>query len=383
VKRSILFPALALMLSTSAFAQTPPASQPAVEAAKDATLITMHMKQELPEDVFSALGKQAGVRFTAQNNLWARDTLQDPIDFDCENRPFWDVVRELCAQSGIQPYMYGGERNANKRITLQQAYNNQKWDAMPWAISKGCLIQATGFQRNQNVSYGGQQQSQDNASVNIFAYIDPALRVAGYRYNPKATEAVDDLGNSLLLSAKKEAMYNDSNFNTAQGMVIQTGVQLNYPEKAGKKITSLKFNLVLRVADEVVTLTYDKLDEPNVMQTAGDTEITVKSFKVVKQPNQGDRYEMVIHGRSDEQRNDMYSQLAAGQLLDAKGRALNSQGGGGSGGSNGYTVNQTYTRGGNGDDDGNAGPPVKWVITIPTKMRTLTIPVELKDLPLP
>ncbi|MGA2441909.1 MAG: hypothetical protein ABSH08_13200, partial [Tepidisphaeraceae bacterium] len=55
---------------------TAPTTRPGV------TLINLHLKQAVLQDVFNELARQAGVKFSTNGNIWDQDALQMPKDVD-------------------------------------------------------------------------------------------------------------------------------------------------------------------------------------------------------------------------------------------------------------------------------------------------------------
>jgi hypothetical protein len=385
MKKITYLPFMLLGLTACAWGQQTPAAEPAAAPAapaKDFTSITLDMPESLPEDVFTALGQRAGVKFVAQN-LWMQDRFQETIDVNVTDQPFWQVVRDLCVDLKLMPVNQGGMGDG-KRVYLQPAYGENQWATQPSAISKGFLVQAMAFQRVQSVQYASPQPPQDQASVQLMVYVDPALRIASMRGAPKVTEAIDDAGNNLVRQPRKDGTEQSygGGYHDRQGLMMNVQVPLQYPEKPGKKITSLKFNLTCRVIEEVATLTFDKLDAPSEMKAAGDLEVAVKSLKTTKGagPGQPDQHVVTVQVKAEDG-NNIHQLLQQGKLLDAKGQAFNNNGVGGGGGGRVYTYQMMYSS--NGGDDATSEAPVKWVLELPTKYRALNVPVELKDLPLP
>jgi hypothetical protein len=359
----------------------PPAAAPAAPQT-GITLVNIHMKQSLPEDAFDELAKQGGVKFTPNNNLWDQDSMQGGMDVDITNKPFWSALREICALWNIVPQGnegYGPGRGGGRRIQLYSAQQfgnqNNTWTKLPTTESQGFLIQATGFNRQQSINYAMPDNHQDFCNIQLMVYVDPSLRLSGSNITCKATEAVDDAGNSMMPDNSNNNMFYGGQ---QRSLIFNSSVSLKYPAHPGKKIAHLKGMLTCRGSDKVDTMTVDKpLEAEESTKSFGDVGITFHSLKKT-----GDNtYEMKLSVTKDDNQNggNDWGMLQGGQLLDEKGRAYN-YGGGGSGGGNNGTFDYTMNFNANGD---SISAPVKWQIELPSKSHTIKVPVEFTDLPLP
>ncbi len=336
------------------------------------------MKQALPEDVFAELGKQAGIHFTPNNqNMWESESLQNGIDIDFTNKPFWSAVREACGLWSISPQP--NYNNTPKHITIGQAQSDRAWDSLPAYESMGCFVQAVSFTRVQTVSYGGQGPvTSNNCNLQLKVYLDPALRVQSFNPTARVREATDDAGHSMVLPPD-----NNRNYNGGQqrSLIYECNVPLKYPDNAGKKIANLKFDIPLRASTKGETLSVDKpLEATETEKAFGDITVIFQSLK--KNPNGYYEAKVAIERTDDDNmNNDMWSLMQIAQLVDAKGRPFQYAGGGGGGGSNGhFEFNINYSNNGGNE---KRGDPVKWSIELPLQPKPMKIPVEFKDLALP
>ncbi|HEV7302100.1 MAG TPA: hypothetical protein VGN72_22375 [Tepidisphaeraceae bacterium] len=358
-----------------------------------ATLVSFSGEDVLAEEAFLAIGKQAGVRFATQpNNLWDSEDLTIPMSVDLKDRPFWSAVRALCADADVQPNQNygGGGPNAARRVTLTQqnmmGHNNRTavkpWTELPTFEVDGFLVQAIAFNRQQSINYQVPEQGHNMCSVQLTAYVDPAIRVASFNGAARVEEAIDDNGNSMVIDDKSRNVQYGS--NNQRGLTYQVHVPLKYPTaNPGKKIAKLRCTLILRGGDKMDTLAVDKpLEAAKVSKAFGDMTITFHELK--KMPSaegQPAQYQLRIGISRDDERGgaDTHNLLQSAQLVDDKGVALSFHGGGG-GGNNVYTFNYSAR---NNEDGQPTGEPVRWSIELPSDARVMRIPVEFKDLPMP
>jgi hypothetical protein len=373
--------------ATQATSSTQPAStQPIV------TLITMHLKAS-PKDSFDELAKQSGVKFTADNNLWEQDNMQDDLQIDLDKKPFWSALDELSEVCNVRAQSvvnfnsggFGNNNNNARRLVLFPAGPHPDKAKPPTFESDGFMVQALSFNRQQSVNYTSPQMSQGSCSVQIMVYVDPAIHVSSFSQNIRPTSAVDDKGQSMLLESNGNTIAYGG--NRASSLIYPAAIALKYPENAGKKIADLKFTLQLRGSTQVDSINVDKpLDSAEVTKDFGDTTVIFHSLKKLPRPG---NYEMKVGfmSDSDEGTNNLYSMLQSAQLLDSKGHAFYAMPGGGTSGNGTAEYTMTYSTNMNGmrmgGENAASGPPVKWVLELPTKSHAIKLPVEFKDLPLP
>jgi len=347
------------------------------------TLVNIHLKQALPEEVFGELAKQGGVKIAAMGSLWDQDSLQTPMDVDFTNKPFWPAMKEACGLWSISIQSNRMGRDNGRKITLVRRgtrINAGKTQPRPSCQSNGCLIEAVSFNRNQNLSYDNPDAAQDSCNLNLMVYLDPALHVRNFNSNVSAEQAMDDQGNSMLAAKNNSNVFYGG--MSEPGLIHSFSVPLKFPDNAGKKIAAFKCTLTLRAADKMEALSIDKpLAAAEASKDFAGTTITFQSLKK-SEARKG--YELAVNVASDSdlaQNNGVWELLQTAQLLDDKGHAFRYSGGngGGGGGNDDYTVYYSTMRG----DDATQGEPAKWIIELPTQVHVVKVPVEFKDLPLP
>jgi len=344
------------------------------------TLINIHQKQALPEEIFDELAKQGGIKFTTNGNFWDQDTMQTPLDVDFTNKPFWSATKEACNLWGLSVQTGWGGPSSGRKIMLNYMgnMNGRKTQPLPSCESNGCVVEAQAFNRQQNLNYENPDASQNYCSLQLMVYLDPALRVRNFNQNAKAELAVDDQGNSMMPDKNNNMFYGGG--MSQASLVYNCNVPLKFPANAGKKIADFKCTLSLRAADKIETLSVDKpMEAAETSKDFAGTTITFQSVKKSPQANGG--YEVKVNVTSDSdvvQNGNIWNLLQTAQLLDDKGHPFQ-YGGGGGGGNDEYTIHYSN----NGDEGNTHGEPAKWTIELPTQVHTVKVPVEFKDLPLP
>ncbi|MGD0388849.1 MAG: hypothetical protein ABSC42_07840 [Tepidisphaeraceae bacterium] len=347
----------------------PAATRPGV------TLINLHLKQAVAQDVFDELARQADVKFTTNGNIWDQDSLQIPKDVDFTDRTFWSAVWEACGLWNLS-IQQNYSNDLTRRIMLFSTGQMPGGDMpkLPVYETDGFVIQALSFSRQQNVNYAHPGGASNFCNVQLRVYIDPALRVQSFNSAARTDQAVDDAGNSMKADVKSRMSFVGS--SPPRSLLFDCNVPLKYPDNPGKKIAHLKGSLQLRVADKMDSLTVDKpLAAAEISKSIGNRTVTFHSLKKMAEPN----YQLSVSFDVNTIGSDTVWQLLQNnaQLLDDKGRQFQEVGG--SGTWNKYTVNYVRHAG----EDSPIGDPVKWVIELPSKAHTMRVPFEFKDLPLP
>jgi hypothetical protein len=350
-------------------------------ATSGGSVITLHLKDATPEQLFAAIAKQARCEFpTYPKNLWNQNrgmfggapNNAPSITVDYDRANFWTVFKDACKRTGVYPQQYGNDR----RMTLGQGQSSY-WNG-PSHISGPFMIVANRIDRSNSVDLASPNNVQHAFSISLSAFAEPKVKVLGSSYNVNVDQAVDDKGNSLV--ATDNVMNGMSN---GQQWMWNLNARLNYPENAGKTIKVVKGSVKFVVQTKSETLDIpDVLTAKNVTKTVANCRVMLKEVK-----KNGEQYDvqMTIYrdGMNQQEWNGLQYPGYAVKLVDKDGKSLSAQGWGGGGGPNELNYNWNFTRNSWGGDDGKAGEPARLVWEIPTETRETTVSFEFKDLPLP
>jgi hypothetical protein len=346
-----------------------PTTQPGV------TLINLHLKQAVAQDVFDELARQADVKFTTNGNIWDQDSFQIPKDVDFTDRPFWSAVWKACGLWNLSIQQnYSNDLTRHIMLFSTGQMPGGDMPKLPVYETDGFVIQALSFSRQQSVSYSQPGSATNFCNVQLRVYVDPALRVQSFNSAARSDQAVDDAGNSMTQNVNSRMPFVSSNL--PRSLLYDCDVPLKYPDNPGKKIAHLKGSLQLRVADKMDSLTIAKpLAAAETSKTIGNLTVTFHSMKKIAESN----YQLTVSIVGNALGGETVWLLLQNdeQLLDDKGRQFHYVGG--SSAWNRYTVN--YVR--NAGEDPPIGDPAKWLIELPSKSHTMRVPFEFKDLPLP
>ena len=108
------------------------------------TLVSLHVKDAPPKDVFAELARQGRVTIAPiRESLW--DSVRpEPVTIDLTDRPFWEVVREACIPAKVRAMPIGDNEGPGKIVLAPDLTDEMK---SPAAFSGSFMVLATGVTR--------------------------------------------------------------------------------------------------------------------------------------------------------------------------------------------------------------------------------------------
>lgn len=328
--------------------------------------ITLEFKDATTADVADALSKALGIKL----DVWPPHNMGENSLFtlSAREKPFWEVFMQLSRQHGLSLQDMGNRA----ALTTQ---GGQGWSHGVVVGPVAIFPQSITRQRTANLQADkGQELGAESMSVSCQVIIDPRVRLVKYA-TPVFTAIVDDAGNTLFQLPPREGNLWDFNGHmTIQGL----NASLKMPEKKGTRVVSAKGSVrfVAQVAEE-----HAELDD--VEKKIGQSvAIAGTSVRVVRFTVQGNADNASINMSLDSSggpaaggirllpRNgpDTTPSIVV-TLLDSAGKtAFTSTF---RGGSMGAGIGGSFTG------------PYKLRLSLATKTKDVTLPFELKDLPLP
>jgi hypothetical protein len=351
----------------------PPAAPLPVVQDPGPTMVTLDLKNVLPQFAITELAKQAKVQISSAgegpSNFLASLTAQR-VNVSVANQPFWVALREICRQGNLTPY---SQYDNKGQITLMQGQGS---DLKNPTISSGStmLVLSNVTSTFESDVMSGREASR-SLDVNMMLYVEP--KISPYRITPMAVveTAVDESGTSLI---RPPQQWDDrgSSGNERSKWMRNVVCRLQFPPNAGERIAKLKGYVSVILAGPPQTVTVkDPLKAKNLDQKIDATVVRVMSIR--KQGN--NMYEAYFAGESSSpvfKDWETFSHLAT--MRDAKGKKFSNSGGGWGGGSRNTMEYSVYFQA-----EGGAGEPTDLDITVPTQLRELRIPFDFTDLPLP
>jgi hypothetical protein len=325
--------------------------------------VSLHVKSASFHDALTALEREAGVKFDAGTG--------DPGDggsvtIDADHRPFWGVLRDLCAQAKLEV----GTIDSSGRIALRGG--DEDWGRRPCAIKGPYMLLARRIELTRTLDLANPRAVTNAYSLVLLAYAEPKLRpiywsVRGIDQCVTDTGRVMDLPNDAFEPGDLNA---DS----------ETRIQFTAPADVGSRLAKLRLS-----ARFVLSERSDPVEINNVLKVKNDTQ-TVGGWRVlIKGVTKGDdeRYSAAVSVYRDNHTPEEWSERmglldrAQPKLFDATGKPLES---------GGTSLNEGPDEWNWTDEFTPATPdnkPARLVWDFPLETRHVDVSFEFKDLPLP
>jgi hypothetical protein len=332
--------------------------------ANEPAYITLHVKNEDPQVVAREISRQGNVPISANDpQMWTRLAKQHRVTLDLDRVPFWDAMIAFCNQADCQPGLWGNGR------TLQLFEGKQ--GSLLAGKGKDCgrvIVTPMSAFHNENINYASGNISR-NDMLTLAVYADPKLRILNYDSMPLMDLIEDEKHNSLLGPIQQTGI------GSAQGLIFQVNIPLQYPPNVGTKIARLKGNLEMLTATKTATVEFDDLAKSvGTKKTSASRTVELKEFAV--DGNHNARVHLVF-SRTPVQNFGMddFNQIRDITITDSDGNVMQSSGGSMGGNNQQIDWQQNF----------QVKPGAKLNLTwqFPTEMKELEIPFELDDLQLP
>jgi hypothetical protein len=373
----------------------------------DVSLITVHMKNAPAQDVLNAISSQAHAQITsfATGRVAGADTRD--ITIDADNKPFWDVMSDVCGQLNVCPMTVDTPGKAQLRLMSA----NRNWMLAPHEVVGPFWIGAASVFRARTIDLMGTPNIDDQFTVRLLIFPEPKLAVAQIS-DLTLKEATDDAGHSLIPTGQAHrpmamglglALTNARLMGGQANHTIET--RLSYPDHPGTKIAVLRGEVQVQLGQDVQQYIIDDvMGTPKVTNPLKNCTVKITC---TKPSERADTYLVTLaatrEGLSDDQWAALTSRMNQVTLEDADGHELNPLNhimGMGSSDSSFKTtlyfssstnalgvVAAGIINGGIGVAGnavaGKTGAPKKLTWNVATTLKTVKVPVELKDLPMP
>ncbi len=379
----------------------PPPSLPA-------TAVTVHLKGVSTRAALAEVGKAAGAKLVVfPSYAWRQTPFPAAITLDADHRPMMEVVNELCAKTGLA---CGSRTTSNEQGSPASAdpavgvLGLQPQDADggpgPWVVSGPFAFEAQRVVHDSPIGAGAASA----VSVLMSVAHEPRIVVLGEPWQVAATEATDEAGHSLLPPApeapasgagsilgrifgshtvrRSTALVGQGWWGQSKGLLT---IPLTCPPDAGRRITRLRLvpRFLIQEKSERIEVDVGAGHTADTVRTAAGLTVTVGPVTGLQQSN------CTVTFARGKQGDDDWEQLHAALrnvvpvLVDARGRALpvpqaNPQSDVGSSVQLQFYWYQQEYYGGN-----TILKPAKLILDVPSALRSVDVPIEIHDLPLP
>lgn len=353
------------------------------------TLVTLHLQDVPPAQAYAELAKAAHTPLlTDPPDLLSQKGLK-PVSLNGDREPLWKMLQSLSAQCDLE---IAPITQRNREIGLGLTRGSADWQDKPTTLAGPLLIRADRLTRISTVRLrGGDVVQEFNITLTVFA--EPKLKVLDYSGTIKLREIADDLGNSLIPQPGDGAIAANvdvfGNLREGTASRWEIGASLHYPKHPGTKIVVLKGSTALQVQTKSATL-----DLP--LAGARNSKHTVGGIRMVVNAVDSNRLDLTIFrdGRTDAQWYGVRMQVSAGEglLKDDKERIVaRSQ--------NGVEIDDSpdgqrmeikirfardlFDDGTKASKKAGFSEATHLVWAFPTEVRELSVPFELRELPIP
>lgn len=367
-------------------------AMPATATTLPAGTINLDMEGVDAAEAFAVLARQSGIAISARDpQVWLG---ADPVFIKVTGGYFWPTFVELCRQARLSFNPDSGENRAGA-IRLVSEERGLRLSRLRAVESQGLLLIPRSAQRNAAISFDRPDSASSGLSIQMLVLPDPRLGVSQIG-GATVLEAVDENGLSLAPARNGRAPAYGSGYNAAS-MTQSVTLGLAYPAGTGQKIARVKGYLRLTAATQAETVEIESpLTAKPLTKQLADCQITIEPLKELPADatgpgKDGARYQLKIivtnrvsadarPGVRSRVNRDLLPLVQNISITDAQGRRLSSGGAGGVSQHDNVTEldSRFYA-----DAATQTGTPVKLSWRVPVASRSMAVPFELLDLPIP
>lgn len=340
----------------------------------DPTLVTLHLDSTPTQEVFDELSKIGGVRIEGQWDFWNQHPQGMPrrtsVNFD--KVPFAQALYQICQQTSINLQ----DSNWLCGYTIQPRWNNSHPN-YPTFFSSPILYILDSVDRDSSIDLADKSES-DNLTLSIHAISDPRLPIRRVFNNAIVTEAIGDTGQSLVEGNDQNS--NNEQWSSGVTFFADASLTLKFKTDQNKTIKSLKGAVRFEIPLSPLKVEFPEF-KAGQSATAGTWNVKIKSIRATNNGYTAN----IIADNSDTNPEDQSRQsnnICQCQLYDAKSLPYIAQFNGGYFGPKHFDFNIHFLPGPD-NTPPHAGPPAKLVVQLCTANRTIRVPFEFTDIPIP
>lgn len=349
--------------------------QIAEESVIGATRISLDLSDVPINDAIAAINAQlaGGRTLLYPRELW-QDGSGPRVTIRSTRQPLWSVLREITQQAGIEiTPCEDGLRLAPGCGGLARG---------PATVAGPILIAAGRIYHQRSIEFTQGSLRNCEFGIQFNALVEPKIKTMPGASLVRVLEAVDDRGNQLLPPGGSQETFGGS------GPYWSFAARLQYPDKPGARIARINGELVFSAATRFETIELTDLSGVrNVVTVAGrDCRFIVRSVT-----QNGERYEVALAGAAPAGDVEAFHRVqqmlytADVRLLDARSQSiLRSAGPNFIASDHPNTLELTMTFDRNlSDGRPTPGAAHRLLWPIPVESKPITLPFEIRDLPMP
>jgi hypothetical protein len=335
------------------------------------TRITLHLRDVPAREALAALAAQAGVSFMPEpETLWVAGS-EPRVSLVCDDEPFWSAVQQLCAAAKLQM------TRSDPHAPVQLALADNK-PAAPYAVAGPFLMKVKRIDHTRSAEFAGpnDMNATPGCRISLFVWGEPKMAPGVW-----SIEQVDELSTD-----KGQQAIDRRSFYSRGTQVgsMNEGAMTFRGEVAGSRIMRLRTTLQVNVVGKTESFEVaNVLAAGKVQRTIGGYAFELREVNRIVEGQYAYTVEVTRGEHTSAEFNVFRQTLGRSQprLLDAQGRPLGFSGGSGQFGMDKYTLTNQVSN--NRAGAVKVGEPAKFTWDVPVETRTMSFPVEFKDLPLP
>ncbi len=340
-------------------------------------LITLNAHNMSAQRAFTLICKQAG---TSANVLQQGTNPQ--VTLRVKNAPFWQVMQQMAEQTNISPMMYYNQ-GAGMPLGINGVLNKGDFASFHGAFA----VVAQNISYNRQLTFSQPKPpAATTFNMSLWLLAIPGKTGLVQPQQPVLRKAVDNRGNSLLLSAPNTPNMDQTWYgNQMPAVATNFSINLAWPKKAGTRIKEFKGYLPVQVCyhHRILNLKIKakgtahesfngvRVATGNLGKVNGLWQFTVTVTVPTANGNMLDPSQQMIVN----QVQNFNGFNSAGPIQTAAGTVLNP---------NGWQANGSYQQGYVYTIPVQAGgKPAKLTMPLYTRTRMVKVPFDLKNIPMP
>jgi hypothetical protein len=330
-----------------------------------ASRVTLEGKGIRLTEALQQLQKQTGNPITDMREQLGADVTNPALDLQFRDKPFFEAFAEVARLAEVGMEFYSGDGSIGIKPAMAEGGATPVQFTGPFRIALKQIGLARDFEAGTSV-----------ANLQFEAAWEPRLRPMLLKLKANEIKVVDDRGKEV-----KPQMDNESDEVVVrpENPVAEINLNLQAPERDAKKLKSLKVKAELTIPAGIKVFRFPNLAQENVNLKQGDVGVTLQDVEVEEQtwkvhveltyPGEGPAFESYRQGLFN---NRIWLQRSDGSRFEHNG-GFNSTGS--DGGKLGFEYIFVDA----------PGKPSDFQLVYETPSKVITIPLEFefKDVPLP
>jgi hypothetical protein len=330
-----------------------------------ASRVTLEGKGIRLSEALQQIQKQSGNPITDMREQLGADVTNPAIDLQIRDKPFFEALAEVAQRAEVGLEFYTGDGSIGIKPAMDASNAPPVQYAGPFRIELKQMALAHDFEAGTTV-----------ANLQLDTAWEPRLRPMLLKLKAEEIKVIDDRGKEVkpqMDNASDEVVVRPEN------PVAEVNLNLQAPDRAASKLKSLRVKAELTIPAGIKVFRFPNLAQENVALKQGDVSVTLQDVEVEEQtwkvhvglsyPGEGPAFESYRQGLFN---NRLWLQRSDGSRFEHNGGFNNTGSDGGKLGFEYLFVDAP-------------GKPADYQLVYETPSKVITIPLEFefKDVPLP